>query len=521
MTRMVLQALMLLWLANAAWAEPQVNEPIAIGSRLELFVDDHLIGKLTGAELLLQKPTPREVVMTNDAPWEGNECCYYSIFRSGDLYRMYYRGLHDGSLPGSTTPSHRYFLCYAESRDARHWTKPNLDLVEFKGSKANNVLSLDAPGMFNFVAFEDTSPHCKPEERYKSLGTGPLLGLYASKSHDGIHWSLMHNRPVITDGNFDSQNTALWDSVRHRYVAFYRDYRCRHCLKSLRRRVMPSGKHDEVFRCQCRSIPADELKNSQLWRDIRTSTSSDFVNWTDHGLLEYRGAPYEHLYTNTVMPYYRAPHIFISFPKRFVPERRPKDDPHGGVSDALFMTSRDGKVFRRWGEAIIRPGFQKDRWIDRNNMVAWGLTETSSAIPGTPNELSIYASEGYKRGDSTRMRRYTYRIDGFVSVHAPLKGGELITKVLTFTGKELVINFSTSAAGSIRVEIQDEHGNAVDGYSLSESPEIFGDSIEQVVRFKGGSDISHLSGKTIRLQFVMKDADLFSMRFQGGSHQRQ
>jgi len=233
MTRMVLQALMLLWLANAAWAEPRVNEPIAIRSRLELFVDDHLIGKLTGAKLQLQKPTPRDVVMTNDAAWEGNECCYYSIFRSGDLYRMYYRGLHDGHLPGSTTPSHEHFLCYAESRDAKHWIRPNLGLVEFRGSQANNALSSDQPGMFNFAAFKDTSPHCKTEERYKSLGTGPLLGLYASKSPDGIHWSLMHNRPVITDGNFNSQNTSIWDSVRQQYVPFHRDYRCRHCLENL------------------------------------------------------------------------------------------------------------------------------------------------------------------------------------------------------------------------------------------------------------------------------------------------
>ena len=79
--RSILPALVLLSIANAALAGPAENEPIAIGSRLELFVDDHFISKLSGAKLVLQKPTPREVVLTNDAAWEGNECAYYSIVR--------------------------------------------------------------------------------------------------------------------------------------------------------------------------------------------------------------------------------------------------------------------------------------------------------------------------------------------------------------------------------------------------------------------------------------------------------
>lgn len=91
---------------------------------------------------------------------------------------------------------------------------------------------------------------------------------------------------------------------------------------------------------------------------------------------------------------------------------------------------------------------------------------------------------------------------------------ELNTKPFIFKGKELVINFSTLAAGSIRVEIPDDHGNALDGYSLSELPELYGDSIEQVVRFKAGSDIGQHSGKPVRLRFELKEADLFAIGFQ-------
>ncbi|MHC4179467.1 MAG: hypothetical protein ACYSWU_18300, partial [Planctomycetota bacterium] len=230
--------------------------------------------------------------------------------------------------------------------------------------------------------------------------------------------------------------------------------------------------------------------------------------------LEYPGAPPEHLYTNQVTPYYRAPHIFLGFPKRFLPQRRAVEHPYPGVSDGLLMTSRDGRKFHRWGEAFIRPGLQKERWICRNNMTAWGILVTKSAIPGTPDELSVYSAEGYYTGESCQLRRYTLRIDGFVSLQAPLKGGEMVTRPITFEGKRLMINVSTSAAGSVRVEVQDAAGRPIPGFALADSTEIFGDELARAVTWKGGSDVAKLAGKPIRLRFVLKDADLYALRFQ-------
>ena len=228
--------------------------------------------------------------------------------------------------------------------------------------------------------------------------------------------------------------------------------------------------------------------------------------------LEYPDAPQEHLYTNSIVPYYRAAHIFIGFPKRFLPSRNPTGHFKTGTSDVLLMTSRDGRTFRRWGEAVIRPGLQKSRWVNRNNYVAWGVIVTESDIPDTPDELSIYSIEGYYVGTSCQLRRYTYRIDGFVSVQAPLAGGEMVTKPLVFDGDRLIINFSTSAAGSVRVEIQDAEGTPIEGYRLDESMELFGDEIGQPVTWKAGADISRLAGKPVRFRFVMKDADLYSIQ---------
>ena len=89
----------------------------------------------------------------------------------------------------------------------------------------------------------------------------------------------------------------------------------------------------------------------------------------------------------------------------------------------------------------------------------------------------------------------------------------MLTKPLTFTGKELEINYRTSAAGSVRVELQDAAGKPLPGYTLDDCPEIIGDEIERIVRWKAGSDVSKLAGQPVRLRFAMKDADLFAIRF--------
>lgn len=469
---------------SLALAASTVAAPIDIGSRLEPMVDDYLIESLSNATLTLHEPTQREVAVVHDQPWEGNSSCYHTVFRDGDVYRMYYRGTDYDNKAGKD--KHATVVCYAESKDGIHWTKPALGLVEFNGSKQNSVVLLGR-GAHCFAPFKDTNPACKPEQRYKALawdwypegGPSSNTGLLAFQSTDGLRWQLLTEKPVVTKGEFDSQNLAFWDPTRQCYVAFQRGWK------------------------------AD---NGRYLRDIVTYTSTDFQQWTDAVWLEYPGAAKEDLYTNQIAAYCRAPHILLGFPMRFLPARRLVEGAEDGVSDAVFMSSRDGVSFHRWGEAFIRPGLQMDRWVQRNNMTAWGIVQTKSDVPGTPDELSLYASEGYC-GDMCRLRRYTIRLDGFVSVWSNSLGGEMVTKPLTFAGDALEINFSTSAAGSVRVEIQDASGKPIPGFTLDDCPEIFGDRIDHVVFWKQGNGVTKLAGQPIRLRFVMKDADLYAIRF--------
>ena len=442
-------------------------EPVEIGARLELFVDEYLIDKMEGdAQLRLNKPVPQEVVLVTDRPWEGNTCAYYTIFQDGDLYRMYYRGSHFDVKTRKS--AHREVACYAESKDGIHWTKPELGLIEFEGSKQNNIV-WDGVGRHDFTPFKDANPNCTPDAKYKALGRGHpdrKRGLYAFKSPDGIHWSLTSEEPVITKGAFDSQNLAFWDPVRRLYVDFHRTFR------------------DGV-------------------RDIMTCTSDDFLEWTDPVHLQYTGAPKEHLYTNAIRPYERAPHILIGFPTRFLPKTQ--------QVEPTFMTSRDGRTFHRWTEALIPITAPEDRDGNRSNYMTWGLVQ----LPGNDKEYSVYATEAYYTGDDSRVRRFTYRIDGFVSVRAGAEGGALVTKPLVFAGGKLAVNFVTRKGGGVRVELQDAAGRPIERFTLADCAELRGDAIEQTVAWKGGADVSALAGKPIRIRFEINNADLFSFRFGG------
>ena len=475
---------------------PAAGTPVQIGSRLELMIDNYLVASTKGdINLLLHHPIPREIVMRYDAPWEGSGTGYQTIFRDGDIFRMYYKAWHLEPRKGKIQVPHDTIAAYAESKDGIHWTRPDLGLFEFNGSRHNNIIWM-GNGSHDFTPFKDTNPACRPGEEYKAIARGENpTGVYAFKSSDGIHWSLLQETPIITKGAFDTQNLAFWDPIRKEYRAYIRDF------------------HNGI-------------------RDIRTATSPDFHTWTEPEQLVYPGKPDIALYTNQIKPYYRAPHIFIGFPTRYIergwsPSMETLPDPENrklrysasprygmALTDALFMSSRDGKTFHRWDEAFLRPGpRQKDSWAYGDNYIAWQLVETPSSMEDAPPELSLYATEGYWTGNASELRRYTLRMDGFVSMHASSSGGEFTTKPIIFTGKYLDINFSTSAAGSIQIEIQHADGTPVPGYTLSDAPEIFGDAIAHTVPWKDGKDLAGLSGKPVRLRFVLRDADLYAFRF--------
>ena len=505
------------------------DAPIDIGTQRELMIDDHLIARMNGLELRLNRPIPQEVVLTTDRPWEGNASAQACIFQDEGRYRMYYRGLQMTTTEEGRDEPHPEFACYAESDDGIEWTRPELGLVEFNNSKKNNILLEPdaARGCHSFSPFKDPNPAAAADAKYKAwaVGANPdhqgapktpgAKGLWAFQSADGIHWDLMADRPGITYGRFDSHNLAFWDSARGEYRSYHRGF----C-------------ENEPYRAR-EDGSASGPRGSRGGRDILTATSGDFLDWSDSAYLHYTEGKPDELYTNAVIPYFRAPHIFFGFPMRYIdrgwtdatedlPElehRRLRANilPRAGsaLTDGMFMSSRDGLNFKLWPESFIRPGLRpQGNWTYADNYQSWGIVTTKSHFAGAPDELSIYATEGYWRGESLNLRRYTLRMDGFVSVSARFSGGELVTRPLVFSGGELVLNFSASAAGSLRVEIlRDQEDVPVEGFAMADCREVLGDDLERRVVWSGSPDVSRLAGVPVRLRFMLKDADLYAFQF--------
>jgi hypothetical protein len=495
--------------------------PLNIGSRRELFVDPYLIERFDGASLRLHPPQPQEIALSCDAPWEGLAPGYPTVFQDGSCFRMYYRMMPAG---GSEDDDPRQMTGYAESRDGIHWKKPVLGLFEVDGSTANNVLWR---GEFssNFMPVIDANPACPPAERYKAVAGNSVKGLWLLVSDDGIHWRERDNAPLALPAEaFDSGNHIFWDTVAGCYRIYWRQYRWGH----------------------------PRIQNG---RDVRTAVSPDLKTWGEASWLDYEpnrsGSPEvdqtddftclwdnHQLYTSGILPYPRAPHILLGFPQRYcdrgwtvstdhLPDRahrRRKADKgiEGGrptrlgtvVTDVLFMASRDGTSFYVWPEAVVRPGPQRPgSWYYGGAWFALGMLQTTSAFPGAPDELSIYIQERFAPETPGRLRRHTFRMDGFGSLNAPLTGGRAVTKPFTFDGDRLSINFSTSGGGRLRIGLQDDSGTDIPGFALDDCDLQYGDELDRVVSWKTQSDVGTLRGRPMRMVVELKDADLYSFVF--------
>lgn len=470
--------------ATAAGFAQDKPAPLAIGSNRELFVDRYLVEKLDGAEFRLHHPHPAGVAIQFDEPWEGAFVGYPTVLKDGETYRMYYRGWPAVNVPEVT--------CYAESQDGITWSKPKLGLVEWQGSKANNIILADESISHNFSPFVDTRPGVPADERLKAVGGEAKTGLMAFASGDGIHWRKLRDGPVFRKGAFDSQNVAFWSEAEQKYLLYFR--------------VFTEGTADE------------KVWQPKGFRTVARTTSTNFLDWSEPERMTFGETAPEHLYTNQTQAYFRAPQIYIGLPMRFLPGRQVLDNTQAAAlkvskgyatdcAETVLLTSRGGNAYdREFLEGFLRPGTDLGNWASRAGIAALGIVQTG------PTEMSIYKQAHYAQ-PSAHLVRYALRLDGFASINAPFRGGEFTTRPFTFTGKNLEINFSTGAAGSIRFELQDATGKPLPGFTLEEAPETIGDQVDRIVRWKGDRDLASLNGQPVRLRAVMKDSDLYSIRF--------
>ncbi len=473
---------------------------INLKSRRELFWDFDLIEKSEGIRIERHAPIRKNVALTCDKPWEGITCGYPSILKVGNKIRLYYRASGQNEMAKGES------FCVAESDDGKVFTSVNLGKHSFGDEKETNIFHREERFIDNFTVHYDTNPDCPADEKFKALSLVCSNNFYTTElalysSPDGI--SFKYERILPIKGVFDTHNVLIWDEKEGMYRIYMRDF------------------HNQDG-SDCTYEPTDAM--NCCIRDVRITKSKDLMEWTEPKRLIYEDGEDIQLYTNQIIKYPRAD-IYFGMPTRYIDRREDEASfkylsDHGGwrsellakgsrigsaMTDCVIMYSKDGLRFKRDGNAFAAPEYEEGRnWYYGDCYFAHGLIETVSDENPNVTELSMFTGQGYRQR-AIEFVRFSIRLDGFYSYKADYCGGEFTTKPMLL-GKKMSINFKTSALGGVRIIICDLDGNPIEGY---DSGVLFGNSVDRNVDFE--KPLSDLAKKEVKLRFIMKDADIYSI----------
>jgi len=465
-------------------------DPYALDGDRFLFLDTFLLYSIEGAAVTVNPPRFDELVIIADRPWEtGGITSYGNAFYDhlAHEYRLYYVPVCWDVPPG-------FCLALATSTDGIAWEKPELGAVEWKGSKANNIVIW---GQREGTVIID--PNASADHRYAFLSSEPSLKTRLFTSPDGIHFTMGDEQ--VSSHHSDSQISTFWDGDRGAYVHYPRVVH--DGLRAIG--MVTTGTMDEAW---------PEATPMVMSRDDRDIPGVD-------------------LYTNACQKYALARKAYVGFPTPYYhynePSRAYLNEPtlaiggktNDGTIETQLAVSRDGVGWTRYRRPYIPVG--KYDGLD---------VKIAMAIPGIFYEddrlVQFFMGYTFTHGD-TQIRhgdggrelggvfRVEQRIDGFTSLDFDYEGGVVITQPLTFSGSRLVLNVNTSASGEARVAILDAGGNELEGYGLADARFVNGDYLEKTAEWRdGASDVGPLAGKPVRLRFVCRGTKLHSFRFASG-----
>ena len=530
-------------LALTADAWPGAPSSIEIGSRKQLFIDDAILDRTHLITRVLNRPRKHAggPVLKPERKWEGNFVAASNVIYDAQerLFKMWYvpnlittqplpRPIeeYENLLRAAKYLEELDLSCYAISRDGIHWERPELGMVEFEGSKKNNIFSGESVRSKGALYGAGRAPNGfkdlqekNPARRYKGLGyarsANGETGICLYFSADGIHWKEYEGNPVMV-GTGDTHTVLGWDPARGKYVAYLRpgwkDYReAVDAFESLPAQVRAAS--IPRYSVDVLAPPAGDRRK----RTIGFSESADFIRWSpiEPALIHDDEDPVDlQFYGMPVMLY---EDLYLGFPWGF--------RTNALTIDTQFAYSRDGKRFLRlWDRASFIPLGANGTWDD-------GCIYGRQPFVYEDRILFYYVGVNWTHGaegllaegdrSQAAIGLATLPLDGFVSLDAGPAMGTATTRPLSFEGSRLVVNFEDAERGSagmhqgssLQVEVLDPLGDPIEGFELGQAEALTWSSMEHAVSWKGGSDLSRLTGQPVRLRFHLRNGKLYSFRF--------
>ncbi len=462
-------------------------------TKSQLFLDDTWIEEQSMLTRIWHKPHLfPEPVMRPEMPWEGTNLAFYgTVFKIGEAWRMYYT---------TASPDFRAAMCVADSTDGFHWTRPELGIHEFRGSKKNNIAITHCRCVSVYHDPEDEYPFRTMVHRGPSKTGHPVYGMYEAVSKDGYHWTeldvvvpyppseAVHD---YQDGREGTRALAgsdvyyLWArKVNGEFVVTYKED------QSLARR----------------SVGMSRGPDFKSFSDTRIILRSDLLDPPDvqyHGMV---GFPYGDMYLGLAERWFGAPTHF----------------------EIMLVWSHDLETWHMPPnrQAFIGPTLP---WN-----AAWTTCSTGGPVQ-SGNQLRIYF--GGQSGSHIHVKKGPHKVgniglaeitvDRFASVSAGYMDGRLVTKPMQWPGGDLMVNASTSreldadprlAGGQMLIEVFDADGQPVAGFSGDQRASFEGnhpargDTDAAAIRWPGDRSMREHAGRGIRLVFHLRDAHLYSFR---------
>jgi len=497
---------------------------------LHLLVDDTGLERVTGLQRMINRPRKHPVpVLQADKPWEGDRAQAWGsvIVEPDGRFRMWYFAFNTERHPDELD---RGGYAYAESRDGIHWTKPNLGVVEFRGSKNNNLFYTCSPDGRNLVDEElarrniglpaldedgrrigvinnldgltvvrdDDDPD--PSRRYKLIANmqdhrmwayayrdrypnvtdaemkqaRQVIGQYMDTSPDGIHWARKPRR--ISHG-------ASGD-----YMMVTRDYRNGQWWLNERSAAGRGGRNAalRVGKTLERWSPSElifdngpDSGNGKIWQWHGGITPFNYGRW-NLGFLE-----------------------------------RWPDQLHGATCE--LVSQAEGQSWHRVqpGTPILDVGSEGEfdrvlsypthnppiRWGDQILIYYTGAGVRTNPRKGVPMAIGL-------------MTLGRDRFAGLANWRAK-EPGLIVTKPQTLRKPGLLINAELTEGAPLRVAVLAPDGKELAGFGLADSRmEPLANGIEHRVGWRHGRDLAELRGREVKLMFEVKGAIVYAYRWE-------